>query len=399
MRIRGLSRKLRLSQWAIVCLAIVVALTTVGVTYAGMKGKGPKPPKDNVVVIYDYSDPFTWVATNDDGHLDYHDLYSLTDPVDPGDDGGATEYDYGWGSTSSDDPGPFPPPGAPPAPGDNFPRYTNDVARTLAQIEPDPRYITVTVENVYPYYYPTVFFTLECPGSVQGVITDIVIDEIADDASDPEPDIIDELTVTYSGIYIGQTIPAGGEIMGALHILVEQCADQNAGRGQAGDPDAYKIRLSITTEGGETTICCDTAYAYHEDYATCFIGMDELNNPPWGWTNGPLTADFYEFPLYAGAGGCDITGLEPVGTLTIEYYGSTAIVTYTMYEGYTMDDTHLYVGTEPLPRDKKGKYTVSPGQYPYSHDLDNATSDTYTITGLSGGDIYVVAHAVVGWFQ
>jgi len=386
MRLRGLIRKLRLSRWAVVCLAIIVALTAVGVTYAGRKG--PKPPKDNVVATSDFSDPFTWVATNDDGHLDYHDLYSPTDPVDPGDDGSVGDYDY-WGEgdlSSSNDPSGGPPPGPGAVPGVGFPRYTSDVARTLAQLEPDPQYITVLIENAYPYYYPTVFFTLECPESLQGVITDIVIDEIADDTSLPEPDTIDELTVTYSGIYIGQLIPAGGEVMGALHILVEQEADQFA---------TYKIRLSITTEGGGTRTC-DTAYAYGGVYAHCF---DEFGFSNWGWTNGPLTADFYEFPLYAGAGGCDITGLEPVGTLTIDYNGSTAIVTYTMYNGYTMDDTHLYVGTEELPTNKKGNPTVSPGQYPYSNNLNNATTDSYTITGLSGGEIYVVAHAVVGWFE
>jgi hypothetical protein len=58
-----------------------------------------------------------------------------------------------------------------------------------------------------------------------------------------------------------------------------------------------------------------------------------------------------------------------------------------------MDETHLYVGNNVLPK-KNGSYTVSPGQYPYSHDLNNAETDQYEVTGLSGA-IYVVAHAVV----
>jgi len=60
-----------------------------------------------------------------------------------------------------------------------------------------------------------------------------------------------------------------------------------------------------------------------------------------------------------------------------------------------MDATHLYVGTEHLPRKKNGDFTTAPGQYPYKHDpLNDVTTDTYTVTGLSG-EIYVVAHAVV----
>ncbi len=387
MRIRGLSRKLRLSRWVIVCLAVVVALASVGVTYAGMKG--PKPPKDDPVVIYDYSDPFTWVATNDDGHLDYHDLYSLTDPVDPGDDGSVGEYDY-WGvgdTSSSNDPGSYLPPGAPPAPGDNFPRYTLDVARTTAWIEPDPQYITVLIDNAYPYYYSTVFFTLECPESRQGVITDIVIDEIADDASEPEPDTIPELTVTYSGIYIGQPIPAGGEVMGALHILVKQEAEQNA---------TYKIRLSIYSEGDSRK--SGTAYAYGGDYANCF---DDFGFKKWGWTNGELGPGFYGvFPLYVGASDCQPSAEKLVGTVTIDYDGSTATVVYNITDtDYTMYVTHLWIGDEPFPRGKNGKYTASPGKYGNIHTTpDSGTSDSYEITGLSG-DIYVIAHAGVFWFQ
>ena len=121
---------------------------------------------------------------------------------------------------------------------------------------------------------------------------------------------------------------------------------------------------------------------------------------PWGWTNGPLgPPGSYEFQLWEDAGGCDIEKGRLVGTLTIDYDGSTANVTYEMSAGNWMTGTHLYVGNDHLPRDKKGNETVSPGQYPYKHDdLDNVTTDSYTVTGLSG-NIYVVAHAVVCWFE
>jgi hypothetical protein len=64
-----------------------------------------------------------------------------------------------------------------------------------------------------------------------------------------------------------------------------------------------------------------------------------------------------------------------------------------------MTATHLYVGSNRLPRDRRGRETVAPGQYPYGHDtLNNVTTDSYTVTGLSG-DIYVIAHAVVCWYE
>ena len=385
MRIRGLSRKLRLSRWVIVCLAVVVALASVGVTYAGMKG--PKPPKDDPVVTSGCSDPFTWVATNDDGHLDNR-VYNgvMYDPIDPGDDGSVGEYDY-WGegdTSSSNDPGSYPPPGLPPAPGDDFPRYTKDVARTTAWIHGvDNQYITVEVENAYPYYYPTVFFTLECPESRQGWIRDFVIEPVVDNS---EENPLDYITVTTSLLEINQYIPPGGEVMGALHILVTQDAKQNA---------TYKFRLSIYSEGDSRK--SGTAYAYGGDDANCFFDYGFKN---WGWTNGELGPGYYVFPMYVGASDCLPSEEKLVGTVTIDYDGSTATVVYNITDtDYTMYVTHLWIGDEPFPRGKNGKYTASPGKYGNIHTTpDSGTSDSYEITGLSG-NIYVIAHAGVFWFQ
>jgi len=137
----------------------------------------------------------------------------------------------------------------------------------------------------------------------------------------------------------------------------------------------------------------ETAYAYGGDYATCFLSLG-FNN--WGWTNGPLGDNHYEFPIYAGAAKCDINKGTLVGTLTIDYDESagTATVTYMMDAGFAMQRTHLYVDGELLPRNR-GDFTTSPGQYPYIHDpVADPASDTFTVTGLSG-DIHVVAHADV----
>ncbi len=135
----------------------------------------------------------------------------------------------------------------------------------------------------------------------------------------------------------------------------------------------------------------ETAYAYGGDYATCFKHWGFKN---WGWSNGPLGPDYYEFDIYAGAAKCNINKGTLVGTLTINYDGSTAIITYMMNPGYMMQRTHLYVNGDPLPT-MGGEYTTSPGQYPYIHDpVVDPASDTFTVTGLSG-NIYVVAHADV----
>ncbi len=143
----------------------------------------------------------------------------------------------------------------------------------------------------------------------------------------------------------------------------------------------------------------ETAFAYGGAYATCFRCMDfdgdgkgDFKN--WGWSNGPLAVDpVYTFDIYAGAAKCDINKGTLVGTLTVDYDGSTATVTYMMNEGWTMGFAQLYVGSEPLPRNSLDEYTTSPGQFPLIEYVEGPTH-TFTVPGLSG-DIYVVAHADV----
>lgn len=159
--------------------------------------------------------------------------------------------------------------------------------------------------------------------------------------------------------------------------------------------------------GGGGNETCETAWAYGENVATCFIGADfdgdgnDDGFEKWGWSNGPLAAGTYTFALWAGAGQCNLNNGTLVGTLTVVYDGPNATVTYDMNPGFTMDETHLYVGNDPLPEKCTGppanqncEFTAAPGQFPDIHDLTNAITDTYTIYELSG-DIYVVAHAVV----
>lgn len=140
----------------------------------------------------------------------------------------------------------------------------------------------------------------------------------------------------------------------------------------------------------------ETAFAFGGGNATCFLQLPLLTTNRWGWTNGPLVAatTAYSFDIYAAAGRCDLTKGTKVGTLRVLYNGSTATVTYQMSTGFTLDETHLYVGNDLLPKNGLGEWTVAPGQYPFIHNLTLASTDTYTVNGLSGS-IYIVAHAVV----
>ena len=153
--------------------------------------------------------------------------------------------------------------------------------------------------------------------------------------------------------------------------------------------------LSCDCGGGEAVTACETAFAFGGASARCFE-LDGFNR--WGWTNGPLNQGTYTFDLYAGAGQCDLSKGTLVGSVTINYTGTTVTVTYTMTNGWWATETHVYVGTAKYPQFKQGKQmvdTVAPGQYPYIHgELDDVTTDTYNL-GPFSGPIQVIAHAGV----
>lgn len=157
---------------------------------------------------------------------------------------------------------------------------------------------------------------------------------------------------------------------------------------------------------------CETAFAYSHgtnavdgDSTNSFLDIDENGDGRkdfnrWGWSNGAVGEGTHSWDIYAGAGQSDISKGTLVGKLTVEYKGDTATVWFDMEEGspYYMEENHLYVGNEILPRDVNGDYTVAPGQYPTIHDKVGATSDSYNVENLSG-KIYVVAHATVCGFS
>jgi hypothetical protein len=155
----------------------------------------------------------------------------------------------------------------------------------------------------------------------------------------------------------------------------------------------FTLPLGCKSDDPPPPVGCETSFVYQAGKATCFIGSPWIDTSRWGWTNGPFDVGTHNFDVYAAAGQCDLTKGTKVGTASVVYGADgTATVSLAALAGFTFDESHLYVGTEPLPR-KNGEYTGAPGQYPLIHDLTNASTDSFTVTGLTG-PIYVVFHAV-----
>ena len=142
---------------------------------------------------------------------------------------------------------------------------------------------------------------------------------------------------------------------------------------------------------------CETAYAFGNDFANCFLAIPGVTSNNWGWSNGPIGAGTYSWPIYSGAGQCDIQKGTLVGTLNVVYAPPTATITFNMGSNVRLSATHLYVGNDILAKKNNNKWTTAPGQFPYKHgSLNGANVDSYTITGLSG-KIYIAAHSEVNW--
>lgn len=134
----------------------------------------------------------------------------------------------------------------------------------------------------------------------------------------------------------------------------------------------------------------------------CFSKLDFDNNgtpdfTSWGWTNGPIPLDLGSyFNLFIGAADCNTANAVNVGRVDISYSNGVTLVTFSMKEGYTMNETRLYIGNEKLPRDNNGNFTVDPKFYPYKHEnLNGVTKDTFTIEGPLSDNIYVVLYSLI----
>lgn len=118
----------------------------------------------------------------------------------------------------------------------------------------------------------------------------------------------------------------------------------------------------------------------------------------WGWTNGPYAGGTYKtVELWAGAGQCDTSKGELVGSVTFSYNNGQATAEYHTVNGWILNETHFYAGTAPYPVTKQGKtfvYTVAPGQYPSQNNVVDDTDNTLVVGNLSGS-VYMIGHAAV----
>lgn len=117
------------------------------------------------------------------------------------------------------------------------------------------------------------------------------------------------------------------------------------------------------------------------------------------------TCDAVDYPIYAGAGGNDISKGTNVGTVSYSNDGVNLYVTTTFPGPTCPEELHLYAGSE-APAVGNGGLPF--GQFPYK--LDNASCGVHTFTvplsdvfpgetDFCDKDISIVLHAAMGGVQ
>jgi len=101
----------------------------------------------------------------------------------------------------------------------------------------------------------------------------------------------------------------------------------------------------------------------------------------WGWSNEIGQPYEGTWPVYAGAGQCDIGKGTLVGYFEVTYNGGFSYE-FNILDGFETEGEAVYADTEMFPTTRNGRDTTAPGQYYIGDDLS--------------GDIHVIAHINVG---
>lgn len=114
----------------------------------------------------------------------------------------------------------------------------------------------------------------------------------------------------------------------------------------------------------------------------------------WGWSNGVYSnGSSGTLDLYAGAGGCNLSKGDYVGTFTFTYQNGSLDFTVDLEVDNDFKDLHIHAGNSVLPLHNNGKkYLGAPGQFDFDYSISSGIgSFSETIVGLSG-DIFISVH-------
>lgn len=282
---------------------------------------------------------------------------------------------------------------------------------------------SVTVSNDATNLYVT--YALDYPGATFGTLHLWVGSDLANVPANPQgtpvpgqfpykPDASGlttyTITIPFTDLLIQDVAQACG-----LQLYVVAHAEVNVPDGEGGydaetafggpNPGAgprwwfYGVYTVCCEFGPPPVTACSTAFAKGGYVWT----TDRKSNPEslptlglsknrWGWAINLQASGTYTYDLWSGAGLNKTANGVKVGTVTVNWDGVNATVTYNVTAaGYLLDEVHVYAGDD-------APATIAPGQYGNTAYLPGG-STSYTVTApladANGGGVWIVAHSVV----
>lgn len=177
----------------------------------------------------------------------------------------------------------------------------------------------------------------------------------------------------------------------------EFCLKQIGGQRQLSSLPSNELLAKRSSEAS-----CYSAFAYFsQDKSTCFrdLGFDKADS---GWSNGVFEASTipYSFDLYADAEHCSPGRSRFLGSLSVEYDGHKANVSYEAAADMHLKETFTYVGKNFLPLSGSSE-TINPVDFPIAHlhgtllAGEGTLTDSFEVAGFSKEEISVVAYATI----
>lgn len=165
----------------------------------------------------------------------------------------------------------------------------------------------------------------------------------------------------------------------------------------------YYGAYCLTCEFGQpATLQCATAFAKG---GWVFV-TDRKSNPEnlptlgliknrWGWAINVTAPGVTTYDIWAGAGLNKISNGVRVGSLTVDWNGSSATIAYTLDSPNVMEEVHIYASDfKPT--------TTAPGQYgnlAYFDPKRGSYITTVQVSDSNGDGIWIIAHAAACWPQ
>jgi hypothetical protein len=110
----------------------------------------------------------------------------------------------------------------------------------------------------------------------------------------------------------------------------------------------------------------------------------------WGWAINLTSTGTTTYDIWAGAGLNDTSKGILVGTLTVDWNGTQAIISYNLTDPNVMDELHIYASDfKPT--------TTAPGQYgntAYFNPREGSYTQTIQVGDTDGDGIWIIAHAL-----